>query len=871
MSVDKNSINDYTSTKPNVNALISDATKRSFLTSVDSDFSNLSSTTVDGKPNIGHKSSYVPLLPRRHLDDLPDENNLIKQPVTRLKWNDIDAHVKEPIVIHSYDSSSAVSSTTLLSKVDVDEDIEFDEITPSSSWKSKQLENSNVASHCFSLESDENKSLTSNSFTDVLPQQSIKSSVDVDYAGAGDMTYVTHAKKMQPSVNKSREGFLQLAESKAKSMSLSSSLKSNSTINSSSSVQTSYVVNEPNFSSMDSARAAGYPVISTHSDQINLLNRQSCKESAVFDIKSGNQSVLKEETVAELPKKELPLPPAKENTIQSLIEENVKLISWKDSHEYNAVAKQKRDMLKSMSRSQVSERYNQLKHGLEIVHSSSLKCNQVNRGDIFKAVELLKNSKLDSINSKKIEASTAGECSPRHSSIELQRKKKSLNESSTGTLVLSGPNDHSSEVSNKTYSKSGIVAIGPLSPNYNPFQQSADSSLVRKIAFEETDQKLTRSTNQSKHPERNSQVNLINVGTEKNSTLTSPPHEMSYDTFSTNVKTSSCFSTPSKTPTQQLSPKNDSAVDKENELKPTGFMILDEKTPPGKLAKKKEQFLRGRLKKEEEYRKIQMEKEMEAERKKLEAKQQQERALQKKQEEKEKRNKIFKDYQRRKRKEETAALRNPGVIGSNSPSSFGKRSPLSRNISLSTDRLHMLGRMGSKGNISGSQLTVPSSARVINHINSYHPHGLEEDSDSLGSGGSLEYTGPKLFKQLKSKSNRGLITNAINHCCLSGKVNEKARNKTLKALEDCEARHLMVLFRDNNCQYRALYSYQPAEEKLFKICGNGPNFINPSMIEALFKYNSGRRAFSCVPSKTLSVSIDGITIKSSLWHQASKK
>ena len=42
------------------------------------------------------------------------------------------------------------------------------------------------------------------------------------------------------------------------------------------------------------------------------------------------------------------------------------------------------------------------------------------------------------------------------------------------------------------------------------------------------------------------------------------------------------------------------------------------------------------------------------------------------------------------------------------------------------------------------------------------------------------YAGPKLFKQLESKSNKNLIKNAVMHSCLPGKVNESVRNKTLK-------------------------------------------------------------------------------------------
>lgn len=42
-----------------------------------------------------------------------------------------------------------------------------------------------------------------------------------------------------------------------------------------------------------------------------------------------------------------------------------------------------------------------------------------------------------------------------------------------------------------------------------------------------------------------------------------------------------------------------------------------------------------------------------------------------------------------------------------------------------------------------------------------------------------------------------------------------------KALETSDARHLMILFRDLKCQYRALYMYDPDAERLHKLTGNG--------------------------------------------------
>lgn len=45
----------------------------------------------------------------------------------------------------------------------------------------------------------------------------------------------------------------------------------------------------------------------------------------------------------------------------------------------------------------------------------------------------------------------------------------------------------------------------------------------------------------------------------------------------------------------------------------------------------------------------------------------------------------------------------------------------------------------------------------------------------------LLLTGPKLFKEPSSKSNKPIIHNAISHCCLAGKVNEPHKNSILEA------------------------------------------------------------------------------------------
>lgn len=76
----------------------------------------------------------------------------------------------------------------------------------------------------------------------------------------------------------------------------------------------------------------------------------------------------------------------------------------------------------------------------------------------------------------------------------------------------------------------------------------------------------------------------------------------------------------------------------------------------------------------------------------------------------------------------------------------------------------------------------------------------------------------------------------------------------------------MILFRDGGCQFRALYSYFPDTEEIHKLTGTGPKSISKKMIDKLYKYNSDRKQFTVIPAKTVSVSVDALTIHNQLWQ-----
>ncbi|XP_026108444.1 calmodulin-regulated spectrin-associated protein 3 [Carassius auratus] len=174
--------------------------------------------------------------------------------------------------------------------------------------------------------------------------------------------------------------------------------------------------------------------------------------------------------------------------------------------------------------------------------------------------------------------------------------------------------------------------------------------------------------------------------------------------------------------------------------------------------------------------------------------------------------------------------------------------------SLSTEKPASCSDSPSKVMSSG-QLANQSGEKDLEHaLNTSSPASLPE------------YTGPKLFKEPSFKSNKFIIHSALSRCCLAGKVNESQKNKIIVEMEKSSASHFLILMRDANCQFRAIYTRDGQSEELHRLCGVGPRVISSSAVEAIYKYSSERKQFNTLPSRTLSMSVDAFTIPAHLWH-----
>ncbi|XP_069783320.1 calmodulin-regulated spectrin-associated protein 3 isoform X2 [Narcine bancroftii] len=316
--------------------------------------------------------------------------------------------------------------------------------------------------------------------------------------------------------------------------------------------------------------------------------------------------------------------------------------------------------------------------------------------------------------------------------------------------------------------------------------------------------------------------------------------------------------------------------------KSVGFFFKDEAKAEEEMALKRATLMEKQQKRTEEFRKRRLW---------LDAEKEKEQSRQQTEEEKPEKNFIKQEYLRRQQLKVMDDL--DKVLRAKSPANRGRKprpkSSVFRDDSI-LSRSPVKGLLGSRLNKVYSRSTLSLCTMVNDSANSLSvkksprtesPSGLPspnrlgnhngekdwENASTASSPASIpEYTGPKLYKEPSAKSNKYIIQNAITRCCLAGKVNEPQKNKILEEIDKSKSNHYLILFRDNSCQFRAVYTYPPESEEMHRVAGVGPKIITKNMIEGIYKYNSDRKQFTQIPSKTLSASVDAVTIQGHLWQ-----
>ncbi|KAJ8409479.1 hypothetical protein AAFF_G00228800 [Aldrovandia affinis] len=321
-----------------------------------------------------------------------------------------------------------------------------------------------------------------------------------------------------------------------------------------------------------------------------------------------------------------------------------------------------------------------------------------------------------------------------------------------------------------------------------------------------------------------------------------------------------------------------------------GFFFKDDLQGEEEIALKRAALLEKRLRREREAQKKKVELEAELEQKKEVARLKAEEEREKKEDEKARRDFIKQEYLRRRqlklmedmdavirprssstkqKKPRPKSMHRDGVESPKIPprASSGSRPRVFSVSSLSLASLNL----GDNDSVTSDKRTPrPDSAEgflspcLLGSGNG--EKDWENGSTTSSVASNAEYTGPKLYKEPSAKSNKHIIQNALAHCCLAGKVNEGQKNRILEEIDKSEANNFLILFRDSGCQFRSVYTYYPETEEIAKLAGIGPKSITRKMIESLYKYNSDRKQFSHIPAKTMSASVDAITIFGHLWQ-----
>uniref|UniRef100_A0A0N5AEL1 Calponin-homology (CH) domain-containing protein n=1 Tax=Syphacia muris TaxID=451379 RepID=A0A0N5AEL1_9BILA len=126
----------------------------------------------------------------------------------------------------------------------------------------------------------------------------------------------------------------------------------------------------------------------------------------------------------------------------------------------------------------------------------------------------------------------------------------------------------------------------------------------------------------------------------------------------------------------------------------------------------------------------------------------------------------------------------------------------------------------------------------------------------------------KLYSKYVPKSNRTIIINALQYSVFPGAVWDKQRNEVLSELAKNDSKHLLLLFKDQKCRYMGAYSWDQQSDTAHRIHGKGPTICHESMMFLMFKYDSGAKSFSQIPTKHLSATIDGFTLKDQFAQSA---
>lgn len=442
--------------------------------------------------------------------------------------------------------------------------------------------------------------------------------------------------------------------------------------------------------------------------------------------------------------------------------------------------------------------------------------------------------------------------------------------------VASSPFDHAGPSSKMSESLMSTPTTGSDSFCLfeNSPQKSKSSSSVQQIA--------------SNLHEDYDNIPTLRMGQSNRQTSAPPVQEEQQNNFSP-IRVSPLVSAPKITTSPAVSLILKSKLATPQSSSAIGFVIGGENDQRHEesLDERKNRFIAAALKRKEdqELRRTELEHAKLIKQDQL-AKKQEEEELRKREKEI-RRLKAFEDYQRRKIEHEQAefasrnqmpflreSLGSTTTVNNNSSGTVPRPQPRSANRvrSHTAGVRNRLARPASQyvtNNASGGGSAAVGTSNTHGSVDNLDLNdGKSQSSDGAASGSwCLAEPTLKVFVKPTQKSNRNLVLNAIRDRVLVGAANNEKKTKVLEELARSDGKHFLILFRDQKCQFRAVYSWDQQSDNVHKIYGAGPKVCSEKSIKLLFKYDSGAKNFLQVPARHLSATIDAFTVTEDYWQE----
>uniref|UniRef100_K3X992 CKK domain-containing protein n=1 Tax=Globisporangium ultimum (strain ATCC 200006 / CBS 805.95 / DAOM BR144) TaxID=431595 RepID=K3X992_GLOUD len=120
-------------------------------------------------------------------------------------------------------------------------------------------------------------------------------------------------------------------------------------------------------------------------------------------------------------------------------------------------------------------------------------------------------------------------------------------------------------------------------------------------------------------------------------------------------------------------------------------------------------------------------------------------------------------------------------------------------------------------------------------------------------------------KASKKPSNRKLIQNALEYTLLAGGSMERDRLAALQAMTLSTCENFIVLLKSTReLKFRALYEHHTDRQhvvKLFALTPNSPPVLTCDVIGQFFKYNTGKKEFTAIDSRSFTMRTDACALK----------